>query len=371
MTGRKFVMVLMLIAAAACRRESSNITGSYSGGFLAGAVVLNGIEGSPQGVEVSVRDTGMVTTLAADGRFSFANVPDNAILDFRRADGIQASLAIAPNGGKGSLIVDLGRSRAGASSGRGNNTRDKREFEGVIRTAGADSIVIFTSHQEEVGIGLTDDTVIRKGNEVLTAADLVADMRVHVRARKVIDGYVAQQIVVQEGEDDDDGEDDERPSLRQYEGTVVSASATELVINDSHRNEVTFAITAETIIRKGNATVAAADLRPGQRVHVKAEVAADGAATAVQVVLQNTRDSQTVSVSGTVVSVSGADIVVDTKTGDVTVQTDATTAIRKKGKAIALTDIVAGDSLSAKGTRVSENTILASEVEIRGKSGHP
>lgn len=370
MTGRKFLMVLVLIAVAACRRESSSITGSYGGGFLSGAVVLNGIEGSPEGVEVSVRDTGMVMTLAADGRFSFANVPQNAILDFRRADGIQASLAIAPNGSKGSLIVDLARSRAGASSGRGNKTRDKREFEGVIRTASADSIIIFTSHQEEVGIGLTDDTVIRKGNQILTAADLVADMRVHVRARKVVEGYIAQQIIVQEGEDDD-GEDEEPPSLRQYEGTVVTASATALVINDSHRNEVTFAITPETIIRKGNATVAAADLLPGQRVHVKAEVAADGAATAVQVVLQNTRDSQTVSVSGKVVSVTGADILVDTKTGEVTVQTDAATSIRKKGKAIALTDIVAGDSLSAKGTRVSENTILASEVEIRGKSGHP
>jgi hypothetical protein len=364
-------MVLMLIAVAACRRESSNITGSYEGGVLSGTVVLDAIEGTPEGMEISVRGTGMVTTVGADGHFAFANVPDDAILDFRRSDGIRASLDLASHGGKGSVLIEVGRSRAGKSSGRGNKTKDKREFEGVIRSASAESIVVYTSHNVEVSIGLSDDTVIRKGNELLTTADLVADMRVHVRARKVSEGYVAQQIVVQEGEDDDDGEEEERPSLRQYEGTVVSASATELVINDSHRNEVTFAITVETIIRKGNATVAAADLRPGQRVHVKAEVAADGAATAVQVVLQNTRDSQTVSVSGTVVSVSGADILVTTKTGGVTVQTNATTAIRKKGKAIAVTDVVAGDSLSAKGTRVSENTILASEVEIRGKSGHP
>jgi len=369
MTGRKVVMVVVLVALAACRRESPNITGSYGGGVLSGTVVLNGIDGSPEGVEVSVRETGMVTILGADGHFAFANVPDNAILDFRRSDGIQASLDLTGNGGKGSLMIEVGRTGAKKSSGRGNNTRDKREFEGVIRSADAESIVVHTSHGEEVSIGLSDDTVIRRGNELLTAADLVADMRVHVRARKVLEGYVAQEIVVQGDSDDDDG-DEERPSLRQYEGTVVSASATELVIKDSHRNEVAFAITADTIIRKGNATVAAADLRAGQRVHVKATVAADGAATAVQVILQNTR-TETVSVSGTVVSVTGADILVGTRTGEVTVQTDPSTSIRKKGKSIALADIGAGDSLSAKGSRVSENTILATEVEIRGKSGHP
>ena len=376
MTGRKVMMVLMLVAVAACRREtSSNITGSYAGNVLSGTVVLDGIEGSPGGLEVSVRDTGMVTTLGADGHFAFANVPDNAVLDFRRSDGIQASFELTGNGGKGSIIIEVGRSRAGKSTGRGRSTRDKREFEGVIRSASAEGIVVYTSHKEEVSIGLADETVIRRGSEILTAADLVPDMRVHVRARRVDEGYVAQQIVVQGDDDDDDGDDDgdddERPALRQYEGTIVSASATELVITDSHRNQVTFAITAETIIRKGNTTVAAADLRPGQRVHVKATVADDGASTAVQIVLQNTRTA-TVTVTGTVVSVTGTDILVTAKKGgNVTVQTDSSTSIRKKGKAIALTDIVAGDSLSATGTSISENTILATEVEIRGKSGQP
>ncbi len=287
MSGRKVVVVLMLVALAACRRESSNITGRYGGSVLSGSVILNGIEGSPEGLEVSVRNTGMVASLGADGHFAFANVPENAILDFRRGDGIQASLELTGNGGKGSVMIEVGRSKAARSSGRGNNTRDKREFEGVIRSVDAESVVVYTSHKEEVSIGLTDDTVIRRGNETLTAADLAPDMRVHVRARKVTEGYVAQQIVVQgESDDGDDDDDAEGPKLQQYEGTILSASATELVITDSHRNEVTFAITAETVIRKGNATVAAADLKPGQRVHVKATVAGDGNATAVQVILQ-------------------------------------------------------------------------------------
>lgn len=367
------LVVMVVVGLAACRGESPNVTGSYGGGVLAGSVVMNGIEGSPEGVEVSVRDTGMVKVLGADGRFAFAGVPDNAILDFRRGDGLQGSISV--NGSKGSILVELGRSGAAKSSDRGkdrgNKGRDKRELEGVIRSASADEIVVFTSHNEEVTVAITAETIIRRGNETLTPADLAVETRVHVRARAVDDTYTALLIIVQEGEDDD-GEDEERPELRQYEGTIVSASATELVVFDSKKTEVTFLLTADTEIRKGNATVAPADLRPGQRVHVKALVAEGGGTkTAVEVILQNTHDSAAVSVGGTVVSVTGSNILVATRSGEVTVQTNAATRIRKKGKAIGLSEIVAGDSVSAKGRRVSENTILATEVEVRGKSGHP
>lgn len=366
------VVVMVVVGLAGCRGESPNVTGSYGGGMLSGSVVLNGIEGSPEGVEVSVRDTGMLQVLGADGRFAFAGVPENAILDFRRGDGLQGSIDV--NGSKGSILVELGRSGASKSADRrkdkGNRGRDKRELEGVIRSASASEIVVFTSHNEEVTVALTAETIIRKGNETLTPADLAVDTRVHVRARKVDDVYTALLVIVQEGEDEGD-EDEEKPELRQYEGTIVSASATELVVFDSKKTEVTFLLTADTEIRKGNETVAPADLLPGQRVHVKALVAEGGAKTAVQVILQNTRDSAAVSVGGTVVGVAGSNITVATKSGEVTVQTDAATRIRKKGKTIGISEIVAGDSVSAKGRRISENTILATEVEVRGKSGHP
>ena len=359
--------VVMLVALVACRRESPSVSGSYGSGILAGQVVLNGIEGSPEGVEVSVRDTGMTATLGADGRFAFAGVPETSTLDFRRGDGIQASLSV--KGNSPGMTVLLGKSSATRGSKSGNKSKDKREFEGVIQEASATEITVLTSKKEEILIGLSEETVIRKGGTILEPADLKADMRVHVRARKTDDTYTAQLIIVQEGEDDDGEDDEEKPVLRQYEGTIVSASATELVIFDSKKTEVTFTLNGDTEIRKGNTTVAPADLLPGQRVHVKATVAEDGSATAVLITLQNTND--TVSVSGTVLGVSGSNITVKTKTAEVTVQTNAATRIRKKGKTIAVSEIVAGDTVTAKGKQVSPNTILASEVEVRGKSGQP
>lgn len=282
MRARYLMLFAVIVALTACRGENATVTGSYGSGMLAGSVVMSEGEGSPEGVELSVRGTGMTTTLGADGRFVFAGVPENAVLDFRRADGIDASLDV--NGGKGSVHVELGRGGA-RRSGRGNSRRDKREFEGVIRTASAEEIVVFTSHRQEVTIALTADTVIRKGNQILTAADLEAGLHVHVRARTIDDVLTALLVIVQEG---DDGEGDP-PALRQYEGVVSSASASELIIDDSHGNEVTLALTAETVIRKGGTNLTAADLLPGVRVHVKAEVAADGSATAVEVIVQNTK----------------------------------------------------------------------------------
>ena len=361
---RMLVLAVVVVTLGACRGERrADVTGSYGSGVLSGQIVLNGIEGSPEGVEVSVRDTGMRTVVGADGRFAFAGVPDNAILDFRRGDGINASLAV---NGKGSITVELGQSGASKGKGRGNNTKDKREFEGVIKAAGGEEITVLTSHNEEILIGLTTETVIRKGNEILAPEDLAADMHVHVRARKLDDKDTAQLILVQ-GEDDGD----DKPAVREYEGTIVSASDTELVVLTSHGEEVTFVLTAETDIRKGNTPVLPAELLPGQRAHVKATVAEDGAATAVLVIVQNEHHDDEVTVSGTVLSVTGSDILVDTSSGEVVVKTDANTRIRKKGKAIGVGDLVAGDQVSAEGTKISDTEILATEVEVRGKSGHP
>ncbi|HEX8029464.1 MAG TPA: DUF5666 domain-containing protein, partial [Vicinamibacterales bacterium] len=88
----------------------------------------------------------------------------------------------------------------------------------------------------------------------------------------------------------DDGGNDDGPAAREYEGTVRSASATQLVVYTSRKVEETFVLTAETSIRKGNTPVLATDIQVGWRVHVKATTSTDGATkTATSVIVQNTR----------------------------------------------------------------------------------
>jgi hypothetical protein len=363
------LVVMMMMAAftiAACRgNERATLTGGYGSGVVSGQVVM-AEGGSPAGVEISVRGSGQSVTVGADGRFAFAGLSENITLDFRRADGVDTSLRLDQSG---EHTIALTQTTAKKTSGRrrsiGGGGTKVQQFEGLIRTAAAEQIVVYTSHKEEVTIALGAQTVIRKGNTTLTAADLTADMRVHVKAQQTDGKWTALLVIVQnDGSEDDDGEED-APAVREYEGTVVRASATELVIIDSHKREVTFAINGETVIRKGNTPVLPADILAGTRVHVKATGAADGARTAVQITVQNTTIH--VSITGTVSAVSGSGLTVSSDGTTYTVQTNGSTQIREKGKKVSLSSITAGDTVKVEGTKTAATTILAKSIEVKSE----
>jgi len=286
----KWLVIAVGVALVGCRGgERASVTGSYGSGVVSGEVVM-AAGGSPANVEVSLRGTGMTATLADDGRFAFGGTPEGVQMDFRRGDGIEASLQL--DASAQGMLIELAQSTAKKSSRRrrsvGGGGTKFYQFEGLIRTASAAQIVVYTSKKEEVAIALNAQTVIRHGNTVLTPADLAVDARVHVRAQGVENGYLALEVKLQEGQDDD-GDDDPLPSVTEYEGMVISATAAQLVMTDSHRREVTFVLTAQTDIRKGNTVVLPTDIQPGWRVHVKATTAADGVNTAVRVIVQNTK----------------------------------------------------------------------------------
>lgn len=364
------VLTLSVLGLVGCRGgEKASVTGAYGSGVMSGTVVMaNG--GSPAGVEVSVRGTGMTTTLGAAGEFAFAGVPAEADLDFRRNDGIAASMGV--DGAATNMVIELAQTTARKATSRRRGAGrgvPALEYEGLIVSASAEQIVVFTSKKEEVTIGLKPETVIRKGGRMLTAADLVEGTRVHVKALKVEDALSAIQVIVQRLPGEDDGEDDGEEVVRsEYEGIVVSSAADQLVIFDSHRNEETFLLTAETVIRKGGTPVLATDIKPGWRVHVKSTAAEDGTKTALLVIVQNDRDDEEegdVSVSGTVGTVGATDLTLETRNGVITVQVDASTRIEKKKQSIALTDVRSGDRVTVEGTRVDAVTILAKEIKVK------
>jgi hypothetical protein len=277
--------VIAMLILGACSSKERAITGTYGDGVLTGQVVMSE-GGSAAGVDVSVSGTGMTARLGADGQFAFAGVPESAELVFQRAtDGINATMRL--ESASGHVMIDLTKSEAKKSGGRRRAAGSSKtyQFEGLLESASATQVVVNTA-REQVTIALTEATLIRRGGTPLTAADLVAGLRVHVKALKVTAGFTAVQIVVQGDDDDDDGE--EPPTVREYEGTVVSASATQLVIFSSKKKEETFVVNADTDIRKGNTPVLAADIQPGWRVHVKASTSEDGATkTAQRVIVQN------------------------------------------------------------------------------------
>jgi hypothetical protein len=160
--------------------------------------------------------------------------------------------------------------------------------------------------------------------------------------------------------------------LVQFEGVVKSVlSSTQIVVTDSHKVDVTITIASDTVIRHGNQTLQPADLKVGDRVHVKAKVT-DTDNIAVEIMLQNADDQggQTMTANGLVTGTDAGQLTVASQPhGDVVVKVDANTIIRKQGDLITLTDIHLGDEVNAMGTRIDDHTLQAQQIEVRGDSG--
>lgn len=173
-----------------------------------------------------------------------------------------------------------------------------------------------------------------------------------------------------------------QPPYSEFEGTIKTPGTTQIVVTDSHQKDVTIRLTDSTVIRHGDTTIAAADLKAGDRIHVKATLK-DNVYTATLVLVQNQADDTnggddgegqggtTMTANGTVKSVGSSSLVVTTvPKGDVTVQVDSSTTIRKQGNLITLADIKAGDEVNTMGTRIDDHTEKARQIEVRGSSGH-
>ena len=168
--------------------------------------------------------------------------------------------------------------------------------------------------------------------------------------------------------------------LEQYEGLIKEVSATSITITDSHRGDVVFVINAQTIIRKGNQTIAATDLLAGQRVHVSSRTDDQSRHLAVEIKLQDENgdddsgdhdQTPTVTANGTVAKVNADSLVVHRHEGDdVTVNVDNTTVIRRQGQTIMLSEILVGDRIEAEGKRVDASTILATKIQIEPGSNN-
>src|SRR5262249_12936595 len=152
----------------------------------------------------------------------------------------------------------------------------------------------------------------------------------------------------------------------EIEGVIKTAAAGSLVITTSHKEDVTVMLTSTTIIRHGDMPIAAADLKAGERVHVKA-AQVNGVKTATEIEVQNENENEPEteeSGSGVVKSVGTDSLVVTTAKGEVTVKVDAATIIRMNEKAITLADIKAGDRVEAEGTRIDDHTLLAKHIQV-------
>jgi co-chaperonin GroES (HSP10) len=218
-----------------------------------------------------------VAVTDAVGRFAFMGLSSgNVQLAFSRGDGISAHVTVSAS--VAAVVVDLQKNQATIHGG-GQSTR---ELEGLITAISDTSISVNDASSGPQTAVITPTTVIRKGNTTLTPADLKVGDRVHVKASVGADGTLtAFEIMLQNG-------DTTGGQTKELEGLITAVSDTSItVMNASTAKPETAAITPTTVIRKGNTTLTAADLKVGDRVHVKTTTNTDGTLTATEILLQN------------------------------------------------------------------------------------
>jgi hypothetical protein len=368
--GALLMMLIVVVAVTACRRDEHSVTGSYGSSIVTGQVTMASsiANGSPAGVQVTVAGTGMTTILGADGRFAFSGVPEDAKLHFTRADGIDAVMALNHSG---TVSVELAANTASTSGGgrrRAVGSAPQLEIEGPIKTASATSLVVTAARtKQDVTVALTSTTVIRKGDVTVAAADLKAGDQVHVRATVVNNTATATLVIVQQPETEKG--DDNGANVVTANGIVASVAADAMVVHRANGSDVNVKVGSTTDIKKHGVAIPFSSIKAGDHVEVRGTKVDDKTVQAVQIEVEDApgtvpddHNNGAAEVSGSVTAVTAASLTV----GGTTVKVDSHTVIRKNGQTISLGGVKVGDRVEAKGTRVDATTILASTIEVSG-----
>jgi len=355
--------VLMMLAACRGHEQQQSVTGSYGNRVISGtAVMADG--GSAAGVVVTVSGTGMTTTLADGGHFTFAGVPDNAELHFSRAaDSVDLRLAIS-----GTSTAPLRITLNGSGSGHhraGGGWGPLQQLEGTASGATATSITIHTEHGTDVKLAITKTTIVRSGRTTVDPATIKDGTQVHAKANVVDGTNTALEIIVQT----DDSNGDPGGTTMTANGTVTAVGASSLTVNSEDHGSVTVNVDSNTVIRKMGAVIRLSDIKVGDQVNTVGTRVDDHTLLARQIEVRGVGQSPTMTAEGRVSAVGSGSLTVSTESGSVTVNVDSHTVIRKQGSTIHLSDIKVGDQVEAVGSRIDTATMLATQIEVKGQ-GH-
>ena len=233
------------------------------------------------------------------------------------------------------------------------------EVNGVIKSISSTQIVVTVGGNHDVTVAITADTIFRKGDVAAAPADFKIGDRVEVKA-VMKDNVLTAALIKLENDQQ------QQPELLEIHGVIKSVSATQMVVTDAHNTDITVKITADTTIRKGDHAATVGDLAIGDRVEVKASVSA-GVNTAVWIQAEGAEgEEENEDISGSVTAIGSDSITVSNKV----VKVDAHTTIRRGDQRIALADIHLGDSVEVKATRLADQTLLATEIQVRTSGGH-
>lgn len=187
------------------------------------------------------------------------------------------------------LLLSLATTALGATRHRAAAPSNPvTEYEGVIKTAAAGSIVVTTSHKVDVTFSITTTTIIRKGETAVDPATLAAGDRVHVKATSADNVNTATLIIVQ----DADTSGDDPANAVTANGYVKSVATDSIVVHRAEGTDVTVMVTDGTAIKKYGQTIHLADIKVGDHVEALGTPVDPTTIAALQIEVENGNPSE-------------------------------------------------------------------------------
>ena len=149
--------------------------------------------------------------------------------------------------------------------------------------------------------------------------------------------------------------------LVEIEGRVDSVTPPDLVVMD-RRGPRTIRTSIATRIEKDDRRISLSEVLPGDQVEVEGVLLSDGSLLAREIEVEGEdHDENEVEFTGTIESIDSNVLVISGRTVIVT----PSTVIKKDGQRIGVEQLVLGDRVEVEGVRLADETILASELEVR------
>lgn len=159
-------------------------------------------------------------------------------------------------------------------------------------------------------------------------------------------------------------------SEAEMEGTILSLSGSSLSITPKKGGSaLTVTVDAAARIRRNSKTVPLSDLQVGDKVNVKYDkatlIATKVDAKSISTQGSSSSSKKVFELKGVIASVSGNSITITPKKGGavVTIMVDSTSKIKRNGKTVTVSSLLAGDKIELK---YSGATMIASRIEAKG-----
>ena len=226
---------------------------------------------------------------------------------------------------------------------------DVKEVEGIV-TEISDTSMTVQPHQggDPVIIAITPDTVVRFAERQTNVDTIRVGSKVEVKTLLDANGVLTALFVEVHNPND----------LDEIKGVVTAVGTDSITVDTGTGDPVVITVNGDTIVRVNGQTASLSDVKVGDKVEVDAT--SDGTTfTAVRINVEND-DERFTEVKGSVTTLTGSVLTVQTKNGPVDVSLTSSTTFR--GGSVA--DLTPGTEVEITAKRNSDDSLEALNVEI-------